>query len=303
MKKSEIDYQPNLAFREFSIPIGQEWLPRLKGWSLIHVLSGSGYCLQPGTNQELETGSVLLLAGNVQGSIRASQLSKLLLFSFSVIPERLTTLISLTEQHLLKLPPANESVFKILTPDSPVAIKMGALLSEKGRRGLLFRLKLLQLFAELFVDQEAQAEFTEFTEEDPDALKRLRGFLQQMPAHELLEMDLNDLARMTHCTPRHLSRIFYRLVGMSFTEKRAEMRLTRAEELLATSNSKVVQVALESGYNSLSQFNLMFIRRYGMSPGKWRRTYGYNNAKSKEPGKRGILRPGHMKSRMAGAIA
>jgi AraC-like DNA-binding protein len=32
----------------------------------------------------------------------------------------------------------------------------------------------------------------------------------------------------------------------------------------------VVEVALESGYKSLSLFNLMFTRRFGTSPGRWR---------------------------------
>jgi len=46
--------------------------------------------------------------------------------------------------------------------------------------------------------------------------------------------------------------------------------MARARELLATSNSKVVEVALESGYKSLSMFNLVFTRRFGTSPGRWR---------------------------------
>jgi transcriptional regulator GlxA family with amidase domain len=57
---------------------------------------------------------------------------------------------------------------------------------------------------------------------------------------------------------------------MSFCDKRAEIRLGRARELLATSKSKVVEVAFESGYKSLSLFNQMFTRRFGVSPGKWR---------------------------------
>ena len=48
----------------------------------------------------------------------------------------------------------------------------------------------------------------------------------------------------------------------------------RARELLATTKSKVVDVALESGYQSLSLFNFMFNRRFGMSPGRWRQTFG-----------------------------
>ena len=38
----------------------------------------------------------------------------------------------------------------------------------------------------------------------------------------------------------------------------------------ATTESKVVEVALESGYQSLSLFNLMFKRHFGLTPAKWR---------------------------------
>ena len=262
---------------EISVPAGEEWLPRLAGWSLVFIQQGSGYCLQPRLNQELETGTVLLLAGPLPGSIRASQLGELSLCCCSVIPDRMTALISLDEQHHFRLPRDSESVFKILEADHPVAAKMSGLVAEKNRDGLLFRLKLLQLFAELFVEERVQPEFTEFKADDSDARKRLQQLLQKIPAAELVEMDFNELAAMTHCTARHLSRIFYKLVGTSFSEKRAEIRLARAEELLATGNSKVVQVALDSGYNSLSQFNLMFTRRYGISPGKWREKFGHGN--------------------------
>ena len=81
---------------------------------------------------------------------------------------------------------------------------------------------------------------------------------------------------MTHCTTRHLGRIFYDVVGMTFREKRTEIRLARARELLATSNTKVVEVALESGYRSLSLFNLMFTRRFGTSPARWRQKHTNN---------------------------
>jgi AraC-like DNA-binding protein len=103
-----------------------------------------------------------------------------------------------------------------------------------------------------------------------DARERLQEFLRQTPTSELLHVSFAELAQMTRCTPRHLNRIFNDLVGMSFRDKHTELRLARACELLATTESKVVDVALESGYQSLSLFNLMFTRRFGTSPGKWR---------------------------------
>jgi two-component system response regulator YesN len=98
----------------------------------------------------------------------------------------------------------------------------------------------------------------------------LQELLEQMPASELINLSLPELARKAQCTPRHLGRLFREELGMSFREKQSQIRLERACELLATTESKMVDVALESGYQSLSLFNLIFKRSYGVSPGKWR---------------------------------
>jgi AraC-like DNA-binding protein len=274
MKKPERIYEPHLAIREFSVPPGGEWAPRSPGWSLIQVGCGTGYYLRPQSSQELEMGTVLLGAGHVQGNIRASQLGGLSLYSFSVIPARLTGLITLGEQDFLELASSRkEFPLRILPPHSPVAVKMRELYAGRNSGGLLFRLNLLQLFVEIFGSELEQAASNW---ETADAKERLRVLLERTPSAELLEMSFDELARMTHCTSRHLSRIFRELVGMSFRDKRAELRLTRARDLLATSRSKVVEVALESGYKSLSLFNLMFTRHFGTSPGRWRQKHRNN---------------------------
>jgi AraC-like DNA-binding protein len=278
-KKPERTYEPHLAIREFSVPPGGEWMPRSPGWSLIQISRGTGYCLQPQLSQELEMGTVLLAGGPVQGSIRASRLGGLSLCVFSVIPARLTGLITLGEQDFLETASSRkEFSLRIFPPGNPVAVKMLELYAGRNLGGLLFRLKLLQLFVEVFSRELEQAASNW---EAADARERLRVLLERTPTAELLEMSFGELARMTHCTSRHLSRIFRELVGMSFRDKRAELRLTRARDLLATSRSKVVEVALESGYKSLSLFNLMFTRHFGTSPGRWRQKYRNNGRSGK----------------------
>jgi len=274
MKKPEWIYEPHLVMREVSVPPGGEWVPRSPAWLLMQIAQGNGYCLQPQLSRELETGTVLLAAGRAPGSIRASQLSGLLLSSFTVIPARLTGLITLGEQDFLaRAASRTEFSLRILPPGHPVAVKMRELFGGGNADGLSFRLNLLQLFVEAF-GSELQQAASDW--ETADARERLRVLLERTPPAELLEMSFDELARSTHCTPRHLSRIFRELVGMSFRDKRAELRLTRARDLLATSKSKVVEVALESGYKSLSLFNLMFTRHFGTSPGRWRQKYQSN---------------------------
>jgi AraC-like DNA-binding protein len=287
MNKTNHLYERHLAAGEFSVLPGGEWSPRSSGWSLIQVANGTGYWMQAQSNTELETGTVLLVAGNGQGRVRASQLNGMSLNVFNVIPARLSGLISLGEQDFLKQAAARrELAFRILPPPDPIAVKMRELYASQNEKGVLFRLNLLQLFVETFGKKLEQSEPRP---ENGDAKERLRVFLKKSPADALLAVSFNELARTIHCTPRHLSRIFYDLVGMSFRDKLAEIRMARARELLATSKTKVVDVALESGYKSLSLFNLMFARRFGTSPGRWRLKHGIvsasQNDRTNRPGR------------------
>jgi AraC-like DNA-binding protein len=266
--KSTPSYEPHLAVRNYSVPPGHEWISCLDGWSLIQVGAGAGYWLHEQTRTELQTGSLLLVSSEVEGRVLASQLSLVTLHAFNLMPERLTGLMTLGEQNLFrKAAVRTQSAFRLFAPEDPLAAKMNRLRSDAANGGLLRKLSMVQLLVEAM---GADFERGVVSLETTDAKERLKLFLQKLPPDALLEISFDEMAQMNKCTPRHLSRIFCDLVGMSFRDKRAELRLSRARELLATSQTKVVEVALESGYKSVSLFNLMFTRRFGISPGRWR---------------------------------
>ena len=272
METFDCTYEAHLNLRDFSVPTGGEWPLPFTGWWVVHVRRGTGYYLQPQMSQILETGVVLLAAGGAAGHLRASQLDGLSLCAFNVIPERLAGLITLVEGDMLKVA-KQENAVRIFPPHSPVTTAMMELQAGRNRNGLRFRLKLCQLFVEMAGNDLEQIERIPSDEDAFDAKTRLQLFLKQTPSNELLELDFNELAQKIHCTARHLSRIFHDVVGMSFSRKRTELRLERSRELLAAGNAKIVEVALQSGYKSLSLFNLMFARRFGSSPGKWRQKH------------------------------
>ncbi|HEY3762964.1 MAG TPA: AraC family transcriptional regulator [Verrucomicrobiae bacterium] len=259
-------FEPHLTLKIVSVSSGEEWIPKTHGWSLVQVQSGNGYWLQEQSSLELEAGTTLLMTENVRGRVRASQLCDVSLSHFQVIPSRLTGLITSGEQDFFRQTALqDEHDLQIFPAGHPVSVKL--IKAVQVPAGLPSRLALLQVFIEAF-GKEWKPEPPR--KDNADAKERLRVFLKDNPPDTLLEISFSELAKATHCTPRHLSRIFCELTGMSFRDKRAEIRLARARELLATSKSKVVEVALESGYKSLSLFNLMFTRRFGTSPGRWR---------------------------------
>ena len=73
------------------------------------------------------------------------------------------------------------------------------------------------------------------------------------------------------CSRRHLNRLFHQHFGVSVAALRMEMRLLRAVALLRNPDAKVINVAEECGFNHLGLFNICFKRRFGTSPGQWRK--------------------------------
>jgi AraC-like DNA-binding protein len=275
-------YEPQLVLNELILPPGGEWLPRLAGWLVIYVSSGVGYWLDPRLNWELQTGAVVLLSEQIQGCIRASQVGELRLRFFRVEPTKLIGLVSLADQALMQSAARDEKLsLRLLSPDAQVADKLSELSSDQTRNTLAARVQLLQLFLELFGVKFPQPEADGAGV--LDARDRLQDLLKQTPVAELLELSFARLVSQTRCSPRHASRLFTELVGVSFREKQAELRLARACDLLATTDSKVAEVALESGYQSTSLFNMKFKQRFSVSPAKWRAELKGNGRKPAKP--------------------
>ncbi len=232
-----------------------------------------GYWQQAQRVRELPVGSVLVLTADVQGSLRASQLGELVIDYFFLEPEKLTGLLTMSEQHsLMKAATGRQLSARVLPPADPICERFKNLCANKAAPGLSTRLQLLQLFLDL-LKGELEADPVEL-EPELDGRARLRQFLKQTAASEFLDLSLADLAPKMNCSPRHLSRLFRQEMGASFRDKQTEMRLARACQLLATSNAKVIDVALTSGYQSNSLFSLMFKKHFGVSPGKWRQRHG-----------------------------
>ncbi|WP_298430881.1 AraC family transcriptional regulator [Ottowia sp.] len=82
------------------------------------------------------------------------------------------------------------------------------------------------------------------------------------------ELRLEHIARLHHMTPRQVQRLFAR-EGTCFSDHVREQRLERAHALLADPaqrGKRVLDIALESGFNGFPAFSRAFRRRFGMTP-------------------------------------
>lgn len=81
---------------------------------------------------------------------------------------------------------------------------------------------------------------------------------------------LRDLARHLGLSQERLSRLFRASLGVTFSEYLNQVRLDHCKTLLETGNAPIIEVAMESGFQSISQFNRRFRAAEKISPSQYR---------------------------------
>ncbi|GHO97836.1 hypothetical protein KSF_078840 [Reticulibacter mediterranei] len=127
---------------------------------------------------------------------------------------------------------------------------------------------LLHLFAPLLLSHAENAEALPQLGREHPAVRCTKEYLQ---AHYTEEIALQELAKETHLSPFHLSRIFRQAVGLPPHAYQMQLRLARAKTLLAQ-GFDVSYVAHETGFFDQTHFTRHFKRRYLMTPGIYRKT-------------------------------
>lgn len=90
-------------------------------------------------------------------------------------------------------------------------------------------------------------------------------------AHSSESIDLARVASMAGISSYHFLRLFSRVLNVSPHQYLVRSRLRRAASLLIDEALTITDVALESGFNDISNFVRTFHRAAGMSPGAFRR--------------------------------
>ena len=66
-------------------------------------------------------------------------------------------------------------------------------------------------------------------------------------------------------------KLFKELIGMSFTAYLINYRLELAAKQLQESKQKVIDIAVNCGFNNHSYFTRSFMKKYGCTPAKYRK--------------------------------
>lgn len=97
--------------------------------------------------------------------------------------------------------------------------------------------------------------------------ERMACFIAQ---HYDEAITVEQIARSVDLHPNYAMNLFKKAFQSTILDYLTQHRVSHAQRLLATSEMKVVEIAFDSGFNSLSRFNEAFRRHCGMTPREYR---------------------------------
>lgn len=103
------------------------------------------------------------------------------------------------------------------------------------------------------------------------SLEKLKMILKYVEEHYTEPIRIDDIAALTFYSKSHFMKFFKEHMGMGFIEYLNDYRLTMAARMLSTETLPVLEIAADSGFENLSYFNRLFKRKYGQTPGEYRR--------------------------------
>jgi len=156
-----------------------------------------------------------------------------------------------------------------------IAEKMKTVFFSSGADRELRCCMLLMEFM-LTLDEHREEFAPEIRSGDPysytDTVMRRMLMVTDYIKNNLTADDLSQgaMAEMAGISKDYFSRIFRSVTGLNYSKWLNLIRLEKATELLADKDMTLTEIAMLSGFQSISSFNRVFHTEKGMSPGEYR---------------------------------
>jgi AraC-like DNA-binding protein len=103
--------------------------------------------------------------------------------------------------------------------------------------------------------------------ESAPAIRRAVDILHQQRCWDITA---SQMAQQVHLSPAHFSRLFHRIMGMTYSHYLTQLRFYAAQNLLHHSDMPIAQIAQHCGFSRQSYFTRRFREFYGMTPSAFR---------------------------------
>lgn len=262
-----------------SIPLDFSYVPI--HWhdemELIYIKKGKGIINVDFTQHEVSAGTIALILPGQLHSIEqfeneSMEYENIIFHPNMLISKKTDTCNTDFFQPLLS---GSVSVPLLYTPDSPHYPEIAACIdandeiSKTNPTGyqLFIKSQLFMFFFILF----HKCSRKEPQKKNYKSLEKMKLILKYIENNYMNKITIEEISHEVGLSQSHFMKYFKNTMGTSFIDYLNEYRLTMASRLLLSSDSSILAIAEEVGFENLSYFNRTFKKRFGQTPREYRK--------------------------------
>lgn len=239
-----------------------------------YIIRGSGYYLINGNRYDFQQGDIVLIHSN--DLHRAVETESLVMGIIMFDPAYLALEQRYDTELLVPFREVGIRFDNVLDRNNPELVKLRSLLEEmwgeyirgESHYETLVRAQLVRFLA--YVNRYFAKKPDESRSRRMRGMETVRDVLREIEAKPEYPWTLKELSDQVHLSPSRFSSLFTQVVGTSPMDYLIQLRLSRAVQLIETTDSKIIDIASECGFRNLSNFNRLFKQHIGKLPNELR---------------------------------
>lgn len=104
------------------------------------------------------------------------------------------------------------------------------------------------------------------------SLEKVKMILTYIADNYQENISIEDISSHCFYSKSYFMKFFKDTMGISFVQYLNDYRLEIASKMLLNTSDNVIDIAINTGFDNLSYFNRCFKKKYGVTPGKYRKS-------------------------------
>ena len=240
-------------------------------YELTYIVSGSGYRIVGNSNEHFSSGDLVLLGNNLPhtwwGKNEDGSPSEAIVIQFS--SEFIEPFLRLNEGQSIKELLAKSAKGIRFESDSSMVENLMSLSETKELNSILSLLSLLQDLTEKpTANLCADSYHNVISKKFETRINKVCTYIQN---HYSKSISLKQVSDLVFMTESNFCKFFKKATSTTFSDYLNDLRINEACHLLLYSEDTVSKIAQECGFESLSYFNRVFLRKKQTTPSVFRK--------------------------------
>ena len=242
-------------------------------YELTLIIKGRGRRLVGDSHEYFESGDLVLIGPGLphtwisDDKHKEKEMAVVIQFSTNFI-ERFTELAELTSINKLLILAKQGISFK---GENTAAIveQMKQLPKKSGVERVIGLLHIFQELSKMKLSVLASEYYQPLKGKENE--KRINKVCQYVQKHAVETLTIHKAAALIHLSPGAFCKFFKRMTGTTFSDYVNDIRIANVCNLLIATDLPVAEIAFGNGYETLTYFNRVFLKKKGMTPRQYRK--------------------------------